>query len=237
MMKKGNLLSYTIIFISLLLSLPARFAYGLMGIFFLFLLTLCQSLLENIFYSKNMIAYLRPFSCIFIVFLTIILKGLLILFSPLLAFTMGFSMYLIAAALLLFSFIYSDEENPANGKKIFSKKMSVFLPFALLSLFYFLLRDIISFGTITLPSVKGLFVIELFKMKGFSFIGIFFSSIPGALILLALVVILISHVNKKLEIVRVMNIQEKIKSTGAEDKSKERNNSYGKNENQGGNNA
>lgn len=206
-MKKNNLLAYTIMTLSMLISLPGRFAYGLLAVLTLIILTGTQAIISSVLKSRNMNSYVLPLSFFSVIGMTVVLKQLLFCFSPVLALSIGFNLYLIAGAVLVSDFI-GNNFNSENSKQ-FKNAVSFAGKYALLVLIYFLIRDIVAYGTVTIPSPDGLFILRIFRHSDFTFPGNFFGTIPGGLMLVAIIIIIISFIARKLEVVRVMNTQEK----------------------------
>lgn len=205
-MKKNSLLIYTTVSLGLLIPLAGRLAYGIIAILLLNLLTMVSSMVNGIVKKNDMGPYGSALNCISLVGVTLIFKQLLTLYSPILSLTMGFNLYLIAASSLLAGFINSSAHQ--NFVRQFHDNMKFVGRFSILVLIFFLVRDIVAYGTITLPARTGLFVVRLFPLTEYTMIGSFFGTIPGALILVAIVIILFSFIGRKFDVVRVMKTHE-----------------------------
>ena len=100
-----------------------------------------------------------------------------------------------------FTTVFLLEENDMTLKESLLKNMPVALGFASYLLVVSLLRDIAGFGTITLPALGEHFETVIFSTEKISFLT-FFATIPGSLVLNALLLSLYLCIEKKLQIVK-----------------------------------
>ena len=79
--------------------------------------------------------------------------------------------------------------------------------FSLFSILFFALRDIIGYGTLSFPSGMGITEIKLFDIASseISFLGMFWASVPGALILIAIEILVVASINRNLNIIESLN--------------------------------
>ena len=115
----------------------------------------------------------------FIVFMTILFKQVLILFSPVIALTLSFCLYIPALSVFLLASVFQGQAN-ADGASF--EPALLFSAFALL---FFLLRDVLGYGTISLPVSNGIKESYLFNSYDTAFLS-FFATIPGSLLVLVL---------------------------------------------------
>lgn len=185
--------------LSILIPFPPRFAYGIIAIILLNLLIysgfLVKFLAEKLHLEK-MISSILVFSTIAV---TGIFKQILTFYAPSIAFTAGFALYMTAFSSYIYGNVLDTVGLPPKEHLIRTSKRT--LLFSALLLLFFLLRDIIAFGSITLPAPKGIKVIALFKIGEFYPLH-FVASIPGTLIILGLIFALFSYINRKLMILR-----------------------------------
>jgi len=185
--------------LSIIIPFPLRFAYGIVAIILLNILIysgFAVKVLTEKFHLKSMLSSLLIFT---MVALTGIYKQLLILYTPSIAFTSGLALYLTSFS----SYVYGNVLDTVglSPKEHLVRTSKRTLLFSMLVLLFFLFRDIISFGSITLPALKGIKVITIFKIGEFHPFY-FFATIPGTLIVLGLIFALFSYINRKLMILR-----------------------------------
>lgn len=198
-MKRNNLYLYVTASLALIVPAQGRFAYGLILLLelnvLMFFGILFRSLLKTLSLS-DMQAVLLP---LFLITLSIICKQLVILISPLSALILSFVLYMPAVSSLLIGAMHDEEKE--SLKISLSKNMRTTILFSIFALLIFLFRDIFGYGTITFPSQNGLTIFTIFKSNRFA-LGTFWASIPGALILTALVVVSWAYAENKIKIVR-----------------------------------
>lgn len=197
-MKKNAIYVFIGAFISIVIPLPARFAYGIVILFALNFLLLMTILIKYAVAYLNLSSMQPAVYLTILVALVIFIKQILILYSPVLAMTCSFSLYLIAFSSFLIGFILNDEGKSLGRELLYDMKYSGI--FTLLMLPVFLIRDILGYGTITLPSPSGIIEYNLPSWAQFQ-PSIFWASIPGAFIILAILVAVASWINRKFIII------------------------------------
>ena len=131
----------------------------------------------------------------FMIFFTITFKRILILFSPVLGMLLGLSIYFVPISSLFFELLTKNENY--NSGKVFGVNMSYSGIFSLFLFLFFLIREILAFGSISIPVISGI--------KSFQFLPIyslFWGTIPGAFVILAVTLFFVIYIDKKLDIVR-----------------------------------
>lgn len=162
---------------ALLVSAPGRLAYGLVLIVEMNILAISATYF-SVFVKKLELGNLQNvLTLAFIVFVTILYKQLIILFSPVIALNLGFVLFLPAISVYLFGNVFS--ESAPQTSSVFSQSL-VFSAFAFV---FFLLRDVVGYGTISFPIRNGIAQVHLFDSYSTAFCS-FFASIPGALLLM-----------------------------------------------------
>lgn len=181
-------LLYTGTSLAILLPFPGRIVYG---IFALVHFTISVILLTLMLHAINKMAIksLRLGICsLELVALTIFFKELLVIFCPIAALTVGFSFYLPAVSSVAVVMLNFKKSNSIRKNCLENlKKSSVISAFCLL---VFSLRDILGFGTITLPKWQSPLIIKLPELPflhSCDFVTAFFATIPGCLVLTVLV--------------------------------------------------
>lgn len=206
MIKMKNKFFYLYITTALTMIIPTngRFAYGLTLVFELFFLVLFTNLLQSLIKKIKFTEFIKPFTFFFVFVLTVLYEQLIGLFSPFIALTLGFNFYLTALATIPTIFFTSDYIIDLSLGNRLKKTLKQVLLYSLFALFFFLLRDIISFGTVTLPTSYSLLEIKIIKPL-FDNNSFFWNSIPFALILLSVIYAIACYINRKFEVVRRFN--------------------------------
>lgn len=173
--------------LAIVLPFPGRIAYG---IFALLHFNVSVVLLTLMFYAINLlnVKFLRLGICsLELVALTILYKQLLVIFCPVAALTIGFSFYLPAVSAVVITIFNLRIKNSIKESCLDKLKKS--LSISTFCFIIFVLRDILGFGTITLPNWQSLLVIKIPEipfLEGNSFMS-FFATIPGCMVLTVLV--------------------------------------------------
>jgi hypothetical protein len=187
--------------LTILIPAPARFAYGIILLVELNFLVLSGILPQSMIKHFKVNEFSKPLYFIFLISFVIVFRQLISLYSPLISNTLYFNFYLTAIA----SFpmiLFTDEEiteMPLKRRLTLGLKNS--FKYTVFGLLYFLFRDLISFGTITLPGRHQIIEYVIFK-KLFESNSFFWNSIPFGLILLAMFLALTTFIQKKFDIVR-----------------------------------
>lgn len=198
-MKKNELYVYTALSLATLLPVPGRFAYGFIIVIMLYLLSVLGILFRkasSIFFEYGLHSVLIA---VMIISTSVLLRQILIIISPFTAFVLGITFYFPSVSAFILGNLYRKSGlSLTDSLKLALSKCNAFAVFALL---FFFLRDFFGYGTVTLPGFSGLTC--LFELKGGSlaFIGTFFSSLPGGIFLLAVMISLIAGALKNIEIV------------------------------------
>ena len=203
---KPHIYEYIMISLALLVPVPGRLSYGLVLILEMNLLMLTGTLFCRFIHYLHFDALQDMLVAVFLIFMSVLFKQFIILYSPLVALTLGFQIYLPAVSSFILGNLY--EAQMSSLLEDVKKNMLRSGEFSLFAFIMFLFRDLFGYGSISLPYPKG--VLELIFIKDFkySFIGAFWASIPGALMFTALVVILLSHIENKFDIIKTIKSEE-----------------------------
>ena len=195
-MTKNASFLFTASCLSLFVPVPPRFAYGLV-------LVLCANVIVfSVILLHAFIDYLgitkgkTLFSLIGPMGITVLLYALLTLWSPLTAFTLGFIIYLIPVSSVISDTVFTPQ--PSSLRDEIRKGAKLSLLISSLGLSFFALRELFSYGSLSLPARTGLRILWIFG--NFRSSPVFFwSAIPGALILLALLLTVLMFVYRRYE--------------------------------------
>lgn len=178
---------------------PGRFVCGIVIAVELICLMLFGLLLKTLLKKMNLEKTEQAIMLCFVIFFTVFYKQLLIQIMPVIALQLSFVIFL--PSISTFTTVFLLEENDMTLKESLLKNMPVALGFASYLLVVSLLRDIAGFGTITLPALGEHFETVIFSAEKISFLT-FFATIPGSLVLNALLLSLYLCIEKKLQIVK-----------------------------------
>lgn len=197
-MKKNELYVYTALSVAVLIPLPGRFAYGITIILMLYIFSILGILfkkLSSVYFEYGLHSVLIA---VMLISTSILIRQLLILVSPLMALVMGISIYAPALSAFILGNLY--RKNKLNLKQSLNLAFTKCNAYSIFAIVFFLIRDIFGYGTITLPCKSGLFEIVIINKSSISFLGTFFASLQGGIILLAIMLAIISHTMKRIEI-------------------------------------
>ncbi|MBO5137314.1 MAG: hypothetical protein J6B81_02300 [Spirochaetaceae bacterium] len=207
-MNKNLAFLHTAVALAVLIPVPARLAYGLVILLcfnFLMLFSTLISKLLDVLSLNNM----RP-ACLIIalICLTVCFRQLVIFYSPIIGLTLGFVLYLPVIAVLIVGDCLDNFNT--SLKDSLRQNMLEALRFSFYGIVFFLLRDILGYGTFTLPIPDGILKLHLPQFL-FSTSSVFWASIPGGIILVGLFLALMTVVKKKNKIInRSSDLQEQI---------------------------
>lgn len=187
--KNNAFFTYLALTVAILIPVPGRFAYGIIMLLLFNSLIFFGSFFSYTIYYMKLESMKTPLLIIFLLCLSMLIKAILNFFSPILALSLGYVIYLPAASTALLSYFfersYDDLGNNININMIETLYFSIF------SLAIFLFRDIVGYGTITFPSKNGFFVLNTFFTKTDFSAASFVATIPGAFIIISLLFALI----------------------------------------------
>lgn len=202
-MNKFTYYIFTAISFAFLIAAPGRLAFGIIICLELFFLIFFGFLFSFVTKKVNLHDMNPVITAIGLVFSTILYKQLVMCFFPLIALQMSFVFYLPAATSYIVGIVFKNVNTSTKLSLIQNIKIvSIFSVFAII---FYLIRDIFGYGTLTFPSSSGLVEKTLFDINSFSW-GIFFASIPGALVLVSVSILIFVFVQNKFKIIeRVIN--------------------------------
>ncbi|GMO11622.1 MAG: hypothetical protein Ta2A_20510 [Treponemataceae bacterium] len=203
MAKKDNLF-YASYMLIILVTLPARFATGIVSFVFFNLLVLCATLFVHLIFVMHLDNFRNLLSIYFSVMFTVIFKQILIFVSPSIALLTGFPLFVVAFvaySIIRFDSIHdtigdsikSTGDGTASGKSksgaapellsvTLKRNMKKAIQFSLVFLAVFLVRDAIGNGTVSFPLPFGIFSIDI-PFSEYMPVSAFWVSIPGALVI------------------------------------------------------
>ncbi len=185
--------------LAILVPVPGRLAYG---IFVLFLFNIQMFSVSFVFHAvehMNLQALKNSIIAFALIAITVFYKQLLVIFCPPAALTLGFCIYLPALTSAVIEFFFTEYQKGIKAHVFSTMKKS--LAMSAFCLVCFLLRDVVGFGTVTLPSWKKIAVFHLPFATQSVGASVFAATIPGSLVLISVLLSLFIFFNKKMKFI------------------------------------
>ena len=204
-MKRNNIFLYAPIYLALVIPTPGRFVYGFTIFIEMVFLTLIGTLITSLIKKLKFEKMQTPLILITVITGTILFRQLLILICPEVALTLGYVMFLPPISLFVIGILFKDTDDVLQNR--LANNMTIIGIFSLFGLLFFLIRDILGFGTFTFfganHQIFEKVIITNDRWAVFSFIA----SLPGALTLAGVLLFIAIIIRKKITIVK--NAEEK----------------------------
>lgn len=186
---------FTVISFALLIASPGRFAFGLIICAELFFLAICGLIVSALLEKLNLNQFKSILTIITLIFSTILYKQIIMWLFPLIALQLSFVFYLPPISSYMIGMIYKND-----SKIKFSENIKIISFFSIFALVFYLIRDILGFGSFTFPTLNGIFELILFNSKTLSW-SVFFASMPGALFLVSVSILIFVCIQKRFNII------------------------------------
>ena len=171
---------------------PGRFAYGIILAAELFVLVFGATLFRAAIGKLEFVRSGNLFFMVFVIFLTMLFRQILAALLPIAALSAGFALYVPAISAFTAGFFSENE----SGKSILKRNVFYTAIFCAFVLVFFLLRDLVGFGTITYITTRGIAEKVLFDSERAAFAS-FFAALPGVLLSLSLIAFVHAFVASK----------------------------------------
>lgn len=194
-MTKKNMFIYIGACLSFFVPSPARFAYGIVLIVFANIVLMTVLAVKLLLQRLKLDLY-KDFLCaLAAVGMSVFVSEVLSLWSPVTVFTLGFTVYLIPLSAFIMHTVPEKKQSSENTL-IGGLQDCTFL--SATGLLFFAARELLAYGSLSFPDFEGIHVFSL--VPDFINFPIFlWASIPGALILLALFLMALAFVCRKIE--------------------------------------
>ncbi len=204
-MKKSELSFFITLSLAMLVPVPGRLAYGIILILFLNILVLTGILFKKLisfFFSGEL---QNVILCALMISTCVLFRQIFLILFPLQTFILGITIFMPVLTSFVLGRLYVNRNLSVAAELKASLKSST--GFSLFSILFFALRDIIGYGTLSFPSGMGITEIKLFDIASseISFLGMFWASVPGALILIAIEILVVASINRNLNIIESLN--------------------------------
>lgn len=198
-MKSKAFFLYLAAFLVLLIPSPGRFVYGFTLMIELFFLTTLGTLVL-ILIKKLKLVELKTVLLLFsLIVITVIFRQIFILLYPEVVLNLGFIIYLPAISTFLICFL--SERQDFETKQLIIENIIRAVIFFVFGTLFFLFRDVVGYGTITFFGKHHQIVEKVIFNSEQIGIFSFLASVPGALLLSALITFLHLTVRKKFKII------------------------------------
>ncbi len=185
--------------LSLLIPVPGRLSFAIV---ILLLFNVQMAAVTLCFHGINALGLKSVRNVLLVlslIFLTVLYKQFLIAFCPIIALTLGFCLYLPALSTVAIDFFFEKREEKLFVHLMDSMQKSIQITAA--ALLYFLIREVVGYGTVSFPGMGKIIVFHLpFAVFGRG--GVFFATMPGNFALIAVALSAFVFVRKKFAIVR-----------------------------------
>lgn len=198
-MNKQGTYTYIAASLAFLVPFPGRFVYGIVLVIELLCLMLIGTCVSSVA-SKIRLGEIKNVLCLVaLTSFSILFKHILILTQTEIAMTLGFLLYIPTVSSFIIGYLFNkpDETLPQRLKA----NMKSTISFSIFALFFFLFRDVFGYGTFTFFGQKHIIYEKvIFAADRISVLS-FFASIPGALLLVAVILFVEVIISKRLDIV------------------------------------
>ena len=149
-----NIYLYVLSLLPILLVTPARLGCGMIIVLFINLSMILGTTLRFFMNKIDTGNTDRLVLLLFLLFLTIIYKRLLVIFSPVLGILLSFALYFIPLSSLCLDYLFS--KNNYDSPRVFGINMLYSGFFSLFLFLLFILREVFAFGSISIPVKTGI---------------------------------------------------------------------------------
>ncbi|MGI5172083.1 hypothetical protein H0R92_00580 [Treponema sp. OMZ 840] len=181
MTKKASFL-FTALCLSLFVPVPPRLGFGLVVLLYANIIVFAVLFLHALIDYLNIKKYKNPAAMTGTLGITMLLYALLTVWSPIIAFTLGFIIYIIPVSLFMSNGFFKSEYPTLKQTAYASLKDAAVL--SVLGILFFTIREILAYGTLSVPSSNGLRVITVIGYIHAHPV-FFWATVPGALVILA----------------------------------------------------
>ncbi|MFA6855592.1 MAG: hypothetical protein WCR31_00150 [Treponema sp.] len=196
-MNKKSIYVYIAATLAMVVPAPGRFVCGIILVLELNFLMLVGTFVKSFIYHFKLQTMENVLLLSVLIASTMLVRQILVLTIPLMALQLGFVLYLPTVSSFLIGYMFGSEKLPLCRE--ISCNMFYSLFYSVFALVFFLFRDIVGFGTITLLTSHGIYEKVLFDSGKISAL-VFLGTIPGALVCSSVILILHVYVINKFKI-------------------------------------
>lgn len=210
-MNKQSTYTYIAASLAFLVPFPGRFVYGVVLVLELFLLMLIGTCVSSVASKIKLENITNVLSLVALTAFTILYKQILILTQTEVAMTLGFLIYIPTVSSFIIGYLYNLKEKPLTER--LRVNMWGVVKFSIFSLLFFLFRDVFGYGTFTFFGKKHLIFEKVIFDSDYFSVFSFFATIPGALLLVSVILFVNLYITKKIRIVSSVEKSKRISHT------------------------
>ena len=199
-MKRDSIFLYAPIYLALIIPTPGRFVFGFTIFMEMILLTLVGTLMNSLIKKLDLEKMKTAIMLIVVIATTILFRQILILICAEIALTLGFVLYLPPISLFLIGILFKENNDPIKEK--LKNNMSIVTVFSVVGLLFFLIRDLLGYGTFTFIGPNHQILEKILITSDNWAIFSFLASIPGALLFAGILLYIAILIRKKIHIIR-----------------------------------
>ncbi len=184
--------------LAFLIPAPGRFAYALIMIVLFNIQMATITMVFHAIYHMQLENLRNAVLTLFIIALGVFYKQLLAIVCPIAALTLGYCIFLPTLASVIIKFFFLNYEKGFKKHLVLNMKNTLFM--SIFALLFFLVRDVFGYGTLTLPAWKKIVVFHLPYDLSSASASVFLATIPGALVLVSVIMALYIFVMNKIRI-------------------------------------
>lgn len=193
MQQKNNFYINVAVSLTMLVPVPPRFTYGLILVITFNLLILSGTLFKRMLEILRMQNVLNPLMILFLTSVDMLVGILLTYYDPLLSLSLNFVLFLPVFTSLIIGRLLANKDMPLFP--LLKKNMLYSGFITLISLVFLFIRELFGYGSITLPQLTGPVHYQIIPPEHI-LTGIFFATIPGGIILTALLLAFLTFLKK-----------------------------------------
>lgn len=199
-MRKRSIYVFVSTALAMLIPSPGRFVYGLVLVLELNFLMLFGLLANSLIKKMKLEEETSVILLATTIFSTIFFRQLLILINAELALTLGFNLFLLPCSFFFLGYLLHQTKDPLSQRISFT--FSHILTFSVYALLYFLIRDILGYGTFTYLNTSFQIVEKVLFDENSVIVFSILASIPGSLLMSSIVLFVHITIRKNINIVR-----------------------------------
>lgn len=199
-MKDRHIYFYVAAALTVVVPVPGRLAFGLLMLVLFNVQIMTGVLIGHLTARLRLDDLKNVIVSVDLVAVTILFKQLVIFVCPVAALTLGFSFYLPALASAVIEFSYKNAV-PSLAADIKEQAVRNAV-FSAVAFGIYVVRDIVGFGTITFPAWRSICVVHLPRVAQTTAAGAFVATIPGAFVLVAVLLALYLFVTGQFAAIR-----------------------------------
>ena len=197
-MKKRSIYVLIATILSILVPAPGRFVYGVALVIELNFIMLLGTVIHSLIKKIKLEELNTLITLIILIAATILFRQIMILICPEVMLSLGFMIFLMPVSVFSFGYIFTNLDQPLTIR--LKQNMLHVITFSVYALLFFLIRDIIGYGTFTFFG-KGHQIYEkvIINADNLGFFSIL-ATIPGALMFASALLFIHIYIRSKLEI-------------------------------------